>query len=116
MFYLQLGLDALHKSGVVASLEPTVELQFQKTRPVVVYCRLRRRDVPDVMLDRYITVTNKDKVRTFRINTHLILMSSLFTLYDHLFLTIKASSKFVADDIIIIIIIIIIMFSERKKV
>ena len=59
---LQLGLDALNKNGVIASLEPVVELQFQKTKSVIVYCKLRRRDVPDVMLDRYITVINKDKV------------------------------------------------------
>lgn len=62
---MQAGLDAVYKTGVVASLEPTVELQFQKTKPVIVYCKLRRRDVPDVMLDRYITVTNKDKVSIF---------------------------------------------------
>lgn len=64
----KLGLDALQRCGTVASHEPHVHLQFQKTRPLKVLCKLHRQDVPDHMLQHCITVTNSDKVT---INLHL---------------------------------------------
>ncbi|WAR21226.1 HIL-like protein [Mya arenaria] len=41
----KLGLEADNKSGVVTSLEPHVELKFQKTRSLRVICKLRRHDI-----------------------------------------------------------------------
>lgn len=61
-FVFQLGLEADVRSGVVTSLEPNVVLKFQKTRPLKVMCKLKRRDVDDGILERCINVTNLDKV------------------------------------------------------
>lgn len=58
----KLGLEADFKSGVVTSHEPHVDLKFQKTRPLQVLCKLRRREVDDAILDRCIKVTNLDKI------------------------------------------------------
>ncbi|XP_052773286.1 uncharacterized protein LOC128212078 [Mya arenaria] len=58
----KLGLEADNKSGVVTSLEPHVELKFQKTRSLRVICKLRRHDVSDTILERCISVKNLDKI------------------------------------------------------
>lgn len=58
----KLGLEAEYKSGVVTTLDPSVELNFQKTRQLKVLCKLRRRDVDDTILDRCLKVTNTDKI------------------------------------------------------
>jgi len=56
-------LEADVRQGVVTSLEPNINLKFQKTRPLKVFCKLKRHDVDDAMLERCIDVMNQDKVR-----------------------------------------------------
>lgn len=59
----KLGLEADFKFGALTSMEPVVELKFQKTRALQIMCKLKRRDVEEAILNRYIKVANLDKIK-----------------------------------------------------
>lgn len=72
----QLGLVATPADGIVTSTDGRVNLEFAKTKPAYVLCKLRKNGMKDEDLEKYIT--ERDEGDVVKVSTDLIYILMLY--------------------------------------